>query len=143
MKHRMLSTGLMASLALGATAFAASAQEEMSEAAAERLAGYERTGETRTCIGLTRVRSIQPLDDRHFLVEMRNGDMFLNVVNGRCTSAASSHTYLQYSVPGSQLCRNEIVNVIDSGGSGHLAGSCGLGSFESLTPVQDGDSASR
>lgn len=142
MKHRILSTGLIASIALAGGAFTASAQE-MSDAAAEGLAGYERTGETRTCIGLTRLRSIRPLDDRHFLVEMRNGDMYLNVVNGRCTSAASSHTYLQYSVPGSQLCRNEIVTVMDSGGAGHMAGTCGLGSFESLVEIEDGDSASR
>lgn len=142
MKYSNICTGLAASLAILGTSAMASAQEP-SEAAAERLAQFERTSETENCVSLRRLRSIQPLDDHHFLIEMRNGDMYLNVVNGRCNRAASAGTYLQYTTSGSQLCRNEIIDVVDNGGAGMLSGSCGLGEFEALTPVDQGDSASR
>ncbi|GGB74786.1 DUF6491 family protein [Glycocaulis alkaliphilus] len=142
MKPRNFVTGMAAAAAALGMASAVSAQD-MSDAAAERLAQFERTGETRTCVNLTQVRSIQPLDDSHFLIEMRNRDTYLNVVNGRCSRAASSSTYLQYSITGSQLCRGEIVNVIDNGGQGMLSGSCSLGGFERLTQAGEGDSASR
>jgi hypothetical protein len=142
MKSRNFITGMAAAAAALGMASAVSAQE-MSEAAAERLAQFERTGETRTCVNLAQVRSIQPLDDHHFLVEMRNRDMNLNVVNGRCSRAASAGTYLQYSTTGSHLCRNQIVDVVDNGGQGMLSGSCGLGDFERLTHIEEGESASR
>lgn len=142
MKHRILSTGLVASLAVFGASFAASAQEP-DAAAAERLAGFERTGETRNCVSLSQVRTIQPLDDRHFLIELRNRETYLNVTLGRCNQAASRNTYLQYSVPANQLCRGEIVNVIDNGPGQFLAGTCGLGDFERLEPAGTGDSASR
>ena len=117
--------------------------QEPDAAAAERLAGFERTGETRNCVSLSQVRTIQPLDDRHFLIELRNRETYLNVTLGRCNQAASRNTYLQYSVPANQLCRGEIVNVIDNGPGPFLAGTCGLGDFERLVPVENGDSASR
>ncbi|MGY6660934.1 MAG: DUF6491 family protein [Glycocaulis sp.] len=142
MKPRNLVTGIAAAAAALGMASAVSAQD-MSEAAAERLAQFERTGETRTCINITQLRSIQPLDDRHFLIEMRNRDTYLNVVSGRCSHAATSNTYLQYSTTGTQLCRGEIVHVIDNGGQGMLSGSCGLGEFERLTPAGEGGSATR
>ncbi|KPP82692.1 MAG: hypothetical protein HLUCCA04_01120 [Oceanicaulis sp. HLUCCA04] len=142
MKYRNICTGFAVSLAILGTSAMASAQEP-SEAAAERLAQFERTGETVNCVNLTRLRSIQPLDDSHFLIEMRGGDMYLNVTTGQCNRAASAGTYLQYSTPGSQFCRNQIIDVVDNGGSGMLSGSCALGEFEALTPVDHGDSPSR
>ncbi|MFC4723991.1 DUF6491 family protein [Glycocaulis abyssi] len=142
MKPRHFLTGLAAAAAAFGMASAVSAQD-MSEAAAERLAQFERTGETRSCISLSQLRSIQPLDDHHFLVEMRNRDMYLNVVRGRCSGAARTSTYLQYSTSGTQFCRGEVIRIVDSGPASMLVGSCGLGEFERLSPADGDTSASR
>lgn len=142
MKPRHFFTGLAAAAAAFGMASAVSAQD-MTEAAAERLAQYERTGETRSCVNLSQVRSIRPLDDHHFLVEMSNRDMYLNVVRGRCQNAARSTTRLQYSVPSNQLCRGEIVNVVDNGPPNMQVGGCGLGNFERLLPTDGDAGASR
>lgn len=114
--------------------------QEPTERAAERLAEFERTGETRSCLGLQRIRSMNAIDDHHFLVEMRNGDMWLNVVPSRCSQASSNFTYIQYRTSGSQLCRNEIIHVVDNS-TGARSGGCGLGDFERLIPLDTGDGA--
>lgn len=141
MKHRNLYTGLAASLAMLGGAFALSAQE-MSDEAAERMAGFERTGETRSCLSLSRISRIEPIDDNHFLVEMRNREVWLNTVRGRCVGASSQFNRLQYRMSGNQLCSGQIIEVVDNG-TGMYSGGCGLGQFEQLTPVEQADGASR
>lgn len=116
--------------------------QEPSERAAERLAQYQETGETRSCVSLSRVSSITPLDDNHFLFEMRGGDVYLNRIRGRCNQAASAFTRIEYRVSGSQLCRGEIVNVVDNS-TGLTAGACGFGDFERLERIEDRDAGSR
>ncbi|MGY6533120.1 hypothetical protein [Glycocaulis sp.] len=116
--------------------------QEPSERAAERLAQYQETGETRSCVSLSRVSSIVPLDDNHFLFEMRGGDVYLNRVSGGCNQASSSFTRIEYRVSGSQLCRNDIINVVDNS-SGLWSGSCGLREFIGLERVPAEAEASR
>ncbi|WP_425409096.1 DUF6491 family protein [Hyphococcus sp.] len=108
---------------------------EMSERVAERLSKFTATGETETCLSLSRIRSITPLDERHFLVEANVGDYYLNRVSGSCFGAARPGNRIQYTVSGGQLCRNEIINVVDNT-SGIPGGSCGLGSYERLEKVE-------
>lgn len=116
--------------------------QEPTERAAERLAQYEATGETRTCISTSRIGSMIALDDNHFLVEMRGGEVLLNRVRGRCNQAASAFTRMEYRVTGSQLCRGDIINIVDNS-SGLWSGSCSLGDFEVLVPVNNDAGASR
>lgn len=116
--------------------------QEPSERAAERLAQYQETGETRSCVSLSRVSSIIPLDDSHFLVDFRGGGMYLNRVRGRCNQAASAFTRIEYRVTASQLCRNDIINVVDNS-SGMWAGSCSLGDFIGLEPLDEDAAGSR
>lgn len=123
----------LAALTLQACAPGEPMEPEMSMAAAERLASYDLTGETTTCLSARRIDEITPLDERHFLVEMVNGEMYLNVVSRGCFGADGNFTYLQYEIPTGQLCRGEIVRVIDNG-SNTTRGSCGLGEYQLLTP---------
>lgn len=116
--------------------------QEPTERAAERLAQYEATGETRTCISTSRIGSMIALDDNHFLIEVRGGEVLLNRVRGRCNQAASAFTRMEYRVTGSQLCRNDIINIVDNS-SGLWSGSCSLGDFEVLVPVNNDAGASR
>lgn len=116
--------------------------QEPTQRAAERLAQYEETGESRTCISTSRIGSMIALDDNHFLVEVRGGEVLLNRVRGRCNQAASAFTRMEYRVSGSQLCRNDIINIVDNS-SGLWAGSCSLGDFEGLSRVEADAGATR
>jgi len=122
----------LAALTLQACAPGETMEPDMSAAAAERLAGYEVTGETQSCLSVRRVDDIDPLDERHWLVEMVNGDMYLNVVGRGCNGADTSFTYLQYELPSGRLCRGDIVRVIDSG-SDMQRGACSMGDYQRLS----------
>ena len=136
MTNRNLLIAAVAMLAVSGCATAST--PEISEKAAAELAKYQLTGEKKSCLMVTQIRTIDPLDDSHFLVESAGGKKYLNVVSGRCSNASRPGYFLQYDVSGSSLCRNEIISVIDNSG-GMLAGSCGLGDFEELedAPVTD------
>lgn len=127
---------LIAAMAAAGSACATAGEPEMSDAAAARLAQFEPTGKTRTCMSLTSIRSIDALDDSHFLVEAAGGGYYLNKVSGRCNGAGRPGNRLQYTVSTGQLCRNEIITVIDNS-AGFMVGSCGLGSFEKLEEIED------
>lgn len=128
---------LSAFTAAGALVLAGCATQQpiSDEEIAEAIPDYARTGETQSCVSLTRLDHIRPVTDELWLFEMRNGDMYLNQVSRGCNQAASSFTYLQYETAGSQLCRNEIVRVVQQT-TDINAGSCGLNDFERLTPVE-------
>lgn len=110
-------------------ACASVAPAELSEKAAAKLADYEKTGESESCISLSRIDQIDPLSDSLFLVRAKGNDYYLNEVSGRCTNAGRSFTRLQYTTSLSQLCRNEIITVVDNQ-NGFTVGSCSLGAFE-------------
>ena len=137
MKTPWFAAAASAVLTLSASACAASTQgdEGPSEAAAERLAQFERTGETRNCLQLSRIDSIKPLDEKYFLVETRGDGYYLNVVNGRCSQADSAFTFLQYDTSTSSLCANEIIRVRDQNDGG-VIGSCSLSRYEKLEPAE-------
>lgn len=122
-------------IALGLSAAANSQSNE--ERADARLAQFTETGETRSCLSTTRIRSITPLDDSRWLVTTRGGDTYLNEVGRGCFGAASPFSYIEYRVPGGQLCRGEIVRVIDSSAR-MTRGACGLGEYQRLEPAADG-----
>ncbi|MGJ3232659.1 MAG: hypothetical protein ACFE0P_12780 [Oceanicaulis sp.] len=125
----------LGALVLQACAAGPMGEPEMSAAAADRLAGFEATGEAMACLNTRRIDQIDPLDERHWLVTTTNGEAYLNRVGPGCNSADRAFTYLAYDTPTGQLCRGEIVRVIDSG-SNIAAGSCGLGEYERLIPVE-------
>lgn len=129
MKKNLLLAAVLA--VAGAGCATAASEPEMSAKAAEKLAAFNPTGETKSCLSLTQIRSIDAVDDSHFLITTRNGDHYLNTVSNRCSSASNAGYHIEYSLSGSQLCRNEIIRVVDSS-SGMTAGSCGLSDFEKL-----------
>lgn len=113
----------------------ASGDRELSTRAAERLAEFDRTGEVESCLGLRRISQITPLDNHHFLVRAGLNDYYLNEVSGSCSGAARAGNRLQYTTSLSQLCRNEIITVVDNS-NGFTVGSCGLGGFERLEKLE-------
>lgn len=141
----MKTTIVIAALAaFGMAASAASAQSDrqarqIAEADA-RLAEFTVTGDADTCLSLRRVEHIRPLDDTRFLIETRGGGPYLSEMRGRCSGAADSFTYLQYRTSGAQLCRGEIVQVLDQS-TRMLRGSCSLGEFQRLDPREAASAA--
>ncbi len=129
-KDAMMAAGLAAGLFLTGCA-TAGADEAISEEAAATLAKYDRTGEIERCISLSRISSIRALDPKHLLVRVGAGDYYLNQPSGKCSHAHFPGYRLQYTVSTGQLCRGEIVNVVDNS-SGMTAGACSLGDFEEL-----------
>lgn len=119
---------------------AASAFADTTEELPAELAEYELTGETKSCVGLRRIRTIDPIDDRHFLIKVSSKELYLNRANGRCAGADRSNTRLQYKTSLNRLCQHEIVTVVDNS-SGFSRGSCGLGSFERLAPIPEEESS--
>lgn len=126
-------TALTALIAIsGAACATASSNYEMSEKVAARLAKFEPTGNVETCLNTTRIQSIDALDDYRLLVRTGVSTYYLNEVSGRCSGAGRAGSRLQYTISTGQLCRNEIIQVVDNT-SGFTVGSCGLGSFQELS----------
>lgn len=129
LKTAVLATGL-ASVASGVSA------APLSEEAAEQLAEFSRTGEFERCLNIRRISSITALDDFHFLVRVGAGNYYLNALDHRCSGASRLGNRLQYNVNGGQLCRLQIITVVDNL-SGIPGGACGLSDFERLERLPD------
>ena len=112
---------------------------EMSEKTAESLAKFERTGEFQNCLNVSQIDGITPLDERHFLVRYGVSKYYLNELPRSCFGAGRAGNRLQYTVYGGQICRNEIVHVVDNT-TGMAGGACGLSSFERLEKIPQAQS---
>lgn len=138
-RNAVIKYGAMTVMAVAAAGIAGCAsveRAEISPEAEERLADFERTGEMRTCLNLRAISQIDPLDERHFLVRVGLNDYYLNEISGRCSGAGRFNNRIQYTTSISQLCRNEIITIVDNT-TGFTVGSCGLGSFERLIEKRD------
>lgn len=118
-------------LALAGACATASAGDDLSEKAAARLAEFDRTGETRSCLSLRSVTQITPLSEKLLLVRVGVGDFYLNEVSGTCSNADTFFTRLEYRTSLSQLCRGEILHIVDNS-TGIFVGACSFGDFERL-----------
>ncbi|MEM6413863.1 MAG: hypothetical protein AAF720_04330 [Pseudomonadota bacterium] len=110
--------------------------ERVNSAAQARFEKYELTGEKRQCLPLTTVREIVPITETKFLVRANAKQYYLNEVNGRCAGATAIGTFLTYRLSINQLCRLEIVQVIDQTAGG-IRGACSLGDFQTLKPKDE------
>lgn len=128
---------ILAAFAVLTIAACASAGREyqMSEKTAERLAEFERTGETVRCLSSSSTTDITPIDERHFLVRVGAGRYYLNELSSSCYGAGRAGNRLQYEIYGGQLCRNQIIHVVDNSGGFHV-GTCALGDFEKVEKVE-------
>ncbi|MCB2096586.1 MAG: DUF6491 family protein [Parvularculaceae bacterium] len=105
--------------------------EPVNERAAAILDAHERTGEVVNCLNLRQVSSIVAIDEETLLIKSGVNDYYVNELSGRCNGATRNSTRFEYATSIGQLCRNDILKVVDNSG-GFLTGSCGVGSFERL-----------
>lgn len=110
---------------------ATTAAEPVNKSAAEKLAQYERTGEIKTCLTTTQISSITAVDERTLLIRSGVNDYYVSDLSSDCNGATRGSNRFEYSTSTAQLCRNEIIRIVDNTG-GFLTGSCGMGSFEKL-----------
>jgi hypothetical protein len=112
---------------------ATSVSEPVNEAAAAKLDNYARTGEKSTCVPLTQVGSIIGVDEKTLLIRSGVGAYYVSDLPGRCRGVTRQGNRIEYTTSTGQLCRGEILRIVDNAG-GFFVGSCGMGSFEKLTP---------
>lgn len=127
MNKAVAAIALVFAFACSAGAHAGSAEEK----AAKALDRFERTGEVRDCLLGSTIDEIDPITDELFLVRVGVNDYYLNEVNGACHGAARSFSRIEYVRSTSQLCRLQIITVVDNT-SNIFLGSCSLGGFEKL-----------
>ena len=122
------------SIALASSLFglAGATSADQEAALPKELAKYDITGETRKCVRTVNISRSDPLDDRHMIFKLRNGDVYLNRLGKGCGGLRFNKTY-SYDNRIAELCQNEIISVVDTFTPGTL-GSCGLGKFEKLEP---------
>ena len=130
--YRHMATAALVSIFISSCATANT--YEQSEAVTSRLAEFEATGDTQSCITTSRINSITALDERNFLVRVGVSNYYLNKVERSCNGADDTFNRIQYKVSGGSLCRNQIIEIVDNS-SGFTVGTCGLGSFEELEKI--------
>ena len=101
-------------------------------------AGFERTGDVRSCITRRSIDEVETDDDTLWFIEMRNGTHFVSEVGRGCRRAGDNFTTLIYYVNGFQLCRGDFVRVMDSSLNFSMGG-CSMGKFERLSRVAGSD----
>jgi len=126
----MLKKAMLAGL-VWAAGCATSNAERINESAAATLAEYDRTGEVTSCMNLRQISSIQAVDEKTLLIKSGVNDYYVSDLSSRCSGSTSGFNRFEYTTSTGQLCRNEIIRIVDNG-TGFLAGSCGMGSFEKL-----------
>lgn len=135
----MLKKTMLAGL-VWAAGCATSNAERINESAAAKLAEFDRTGETVTCISTTRIDSIQAVDEKTLLIKAGPNAYYVSDLKSRCSGATSGFNRFEYTTTTAQLCRNEIIRIVDNT-TGFTSGSCGMGSLEKLVKKPPAETA--
>lgn len=99
----------------------------------EGLEGYKATGEMETCVSTTRISRTEVIDSEHILFEMKGKKVYLNRLSHRCHGLRMAGGF-SYRIPTTQLCKGEIITVLETVGVG---ASCALGKYERLEEIEE------
>lgn len=99
----------------------------------EGLEGYTATGEMVNCVSTTRISNTKIIDDDTILFDMKGKKVYLNRLSHSCHGLLMAGGF-SYRLSTSQLCRGEIITVLEAVGSG---ASCALGKFERLEAIEE------
>lgn len=91
---------------------------------------FSPSGEELQCVRLRTLRQSSVLDDMTVLFERNRKEAYLARLNGRCAGLLSEDRFTYRVFGGSQLCRSDIITVLDT--FGRAQGSCSIESFEAL-----------
>jgi hypothetical protein len=91
------------------------------------------TNPDKPCLQLIAIDGINIIDNRHLGFRLRNGDYYLNQLPQSCPWLVRNRA-IMYSTPITRLCSRDIIYVLDNVGGGfQQMGSCGLGTFRSVS----------
>jgi hypothetical protein len=111
----------------------------MSGAAAPEKAA-ETVGAVRACLGNSSIIGRIAEDERTIRFETSGGRVYRNRLSGRCpglSQAAQGFGALAFELHGDQLCRGDLLRVVDPsrGGALNTAPACPLGPFERVADL--------
>jgi len=113
------------------------------EADIDEILAYEldpaEVGEPRKCLSENEFRSQRALGDRHLLFKGKQGQLWVNVLRGRCTSLDTDGVFIMEPSLSGRLCELDRFNVVprfESVSSAQSAPSCVLGEFKPVTEAQ-------
>lgn len=89
------------------------------------------------CISVTRIDNSEILSERTLVFEMTNGEIYRNSLPQRCAGLRDYDAFM-YRIPSTQLCRTDLITVLQrtgfGGGPGFMpTSSCPLGAFEPIS----------
>ena len=88
--------------------------------------------DTRNCLQLSQIRQTDVRNDRTIDFTLRDGSVWRNTLPFRCLQLGFERAF-SYQTSISQLCRQDLINVIQQTGNQRGA-SCGLGEFKRQPP---------
>ncbi len=126
---------------------AASPQDEHKrkemEADIDDILSYEldplEYGEPKPCLASREYDSYRALGKRHLLFKDRKGNLWVNVLRGRCQGLNDNSVFVMKPTRGTHLCdmdRFDVVNRSDVLTQAAAAPTCALGTFKPVTAAQ-------
>jgi hypothetical protein len=94
---------------------------------ATELAHYEQSGEPVSCVSLRQLRGNRSAGESAIIFDGIGDNIWVNRPPSGCPRLGFGRA-LKIKMPGNQLCRGEIAEVLDPG-TGTSHGSCSLGDF--------------
>ena len=94
-------------------------------------------GEPQNCLSEKAVRRYRALGTRHLLIEGRQGQLWVNVLRGRCSGLDQYSVFIMRPNLAGRLCDLDHFAVVDRIGSPTIAApNCVLGEFKPVTEAQ-------
>jgi hypothetical protein len=94
-------------------------------------------GEPSNCLGEKQVRHYRGLGTRHLLIEGRQGQLWVNMLRGRCSGLDKYSVFIMRPNVAGRLCDMDHFSVVDRIGSPAIAApNCVLGEFKPVTEAQ-------
>lgn len=128
MRNKFIPIALLATAIFAGTS---SADEEKMTKGEKRLAKieakYQPTGVVKSCIRIRSLGRSSVIDDQTIFFEGRGRKAYFNRLPRKCSRLVAEERF-SYSTTIGQLCKHEIITILDSMGSAW--NSCGLGEFE-------------
>lgn len=111
----------------------------LAESRAERRAALKASfvpdGEPVDCVLISQIQETRVLDDQTIDFVMRNRQVFRNTLPNRCPQLGFEEAF-GYRTSIAQLCRVDVITVIQTGGGPRTGATCGLGRFQPMKPVE-------
>lgn len=94
-------------------------------------------GEPMSCVSDKQVRHYRALGTRHLLIEGRQGQLWVNMLRGRCSGLDKHSVFIMRPNLAGRMCDMDHFSVVDRIGSPAIAApNCVLGEFKPVTEAQ-------